>query len=115
MSRKALVAIAAVSSFLIADVAAAQDGGIWAARPHRRIPPPESVPASALPGLVLGLTVQSSAGKPIGRISQIVTGGDGSIRKVIVVSPSGNAFKLSPTTLSITGGIVTTRDEKFTS
>ena len=109
--RKALAAIAAASSLLVADAAMAQDTGIWAARPHpRRGAQEESVPASSLPGLAAGLTVQTSAGKAIGRVSQVITASDGSIRKVIVVSPVGHLFKLSPTSLTVEGGVVTTTE-----
>jgi hypothetical protein len=113
MSRKVSLAAASNVSLCSMDAAFAQDGGIWASRPHpRRGAQEESVPASSLPGLVAGLTVQTSAGKAIGRISKVVTGSDGSIRKIIVVSPVGNAFKLSPATLTVEGGVVTTTEER---
>jgi len=110
--RKALAAIVAASSLLVMDAAIAQDAaaGIWAARPRARHVAEESVPASSLPGLAAGLMVQTSAGKAIGRISQVITGSDGSIRKVIVVSPVGNMFKVSPTSLTVDGGVVTTTE-----
>jgi hypothetical protein len=109
MVRRALLAIVFVTAMFTTDIAAAQDGGIWATRPHaKRNRQEESVPASALPGLVAGLTVQNSSGKSIGRISKVVTGADGSIRKVIAISPVGNIVTLSPSSLSISGGIVTT-------
>src|SRR5690242_20080277 len=106
--RKALAAVAAAASLFITDAAIAQDAaaGIWAARPRPRHAVEESVPASSLPGLAAGLTVQTSDGKMIGRISQVVTGTDGSIRKVIVVSPVGNLFKVSPTSLTVDRGVV---------
>jgi len=66
------------------------------------------VAATALPGLSTGLTVNNSAGTSIGTISQIVTGTDGSIRLVIVTSPTGQTLRLAPSTLSISGGVVTT-------
>lgn len=110
--RKALAAIAVASTLLVTDAAMAQDAaaGIWAARPRPRRVVEESVPASSLPGLAAGLTVQTSAGKRIGRISQVITGPDGSIRKVIVVSPVGNLFKVSPTSLTVEGGVVMTTE-----
>jgi hypothetical protein len=67
-----------------------------------------AVAADTLPGLTTGLTVQSSTGTEIGTVSQVVTGSDGSIRMVIVTSPSGETFRLMPTTLSISGDVVTT-------
>jgi len=113
MLRNGLMAAGAASSLLITGAAMAQDGGIWAARPHpRRNAQEESVPASALPGLVAGLTVQTGSGKSIGTISKVVTSSDGSIRKVIMASPAGISFKLSPTTLTVSGGVVTTTEER---
>lgn len=67
-----------------------------------------SVPATALPGLATGLKVNNSAGASIGTVSQVVTASDGSIRAVIVQSPSGQTLRLPPTSLSISGQVVTT-------
>jgi hypothetical protein len=66
------------------------------------------VAPSALPGLTTGLTVQNSGGTSIGTVNQIITGRDGSIRSVVVTSPTGQTFRLAPNTLSISGGVVTT-------
>ena len=112
--RKALLALAAGSSLLVTDAAIAQDAaaGIWAARPRARKIAEESVPANSLPGLAVGLTVQTSGGKAIGRVNQVITGNDGSIRKVIVVSPVGNLFKVSPTSLTVDRGVVITTEER---
>ena len=38
----------------------------------------------------------------------MITGTDGSIRAVVVTSPTGQTIRLAPTTLSISGGVVTT-------
>ena len=67
-----------------------------------------SVAADMLPGLTTGLTVQSSTGTTLGTVSQVVTGTDGSIRLVIVTSPTGETIRLAPSTLTISGGVVTT-------
>ena len=67
-----------------------------------------TVVSGSLAGLTTGLTVNSSTGTTLGQVSQIVTGSDGSVRLVIVTSPTGRMLRLSPTTLSISGGIVTT-------
>jgi hypothetical protein len=112
MVRKALRMAVVLSSMVITEAAIAQDGGIWASRPRARRVVEESVPASALPGLAAGLAVRTGDGKAIGRISQVVTGGDGSIRKVIVVSPVGNLFKLSPTSLTVANGVVITTEAR---
>lgn len=66
------------------------------------------MPSAALPGLTTNLTVQTSAGVTIGTVSQVVTGTDGSIRLVVVTSPTGQTFRLLPNTLSVSGGVVTT-------
>jgi len=67
-----------------------------------------AVAPTALPGLTTGLTVNNSAGASIGTVSRVVTGTDGSIRLVIVTSPTGQTYRLAPTSLSISGGVVTT-------
>jgi hypothetical protein len=63
---------------------------------------------SALPGLSTGLAVRSSSGATVGTVSQVVTGADGSIRAVVVTSPSGKTVQLPPSSLSVSGGVVTT-------
>jgi sporulation protein YlmC with PRC-barrel domain len=67
-----------------------------------------AVVTGSLAGLTTGLTVNTSGGTTLGTVSQIVTGTDGSVRLVIVTSPTGQTFRLVPTTLSISGGVVTT-------
>jgi sporulation protein YlmC with PRC-barrel domain len=67
-----------------------------------------TVVRGSLAGLTTGLTVNTSTGTTLGRVSQIVTGANGSVRLVIVTSPTGRMLRLSPTTLSISGGLVTT-------
>ena len=67
-----------------------------------------AVSSTALPGLTTGLTVNNSTGTSIGTVSQVITGTDGSIRAVVVTSPTGQTVRLAPTTLSISGGVVTT-------
>lgn len=67
-----------------------------------------AVTSTTLPGLTSGLTVQNSTGTSIGTVSQVITGSDGSIRAVVVTSPAGQSFRLAPTTLSISGSVVTT-------
>jgi hypothetical protein len=67
-----------------------------------------AVSSTALAGLTTGLTVQNSSGTTIGTVSQVVTGTNGSIRLVVVTSPTGQTFRLAPSTLSLSGGVVTT-------
>ena len=101
------LSIVAALSVTLVSGAMAQEGGIWAARPHRHIAPEETVPASALPGLAPGLTVQTTDGRSVGTVSKVVTASDGSIRKVVVMSRAGNLMKVSPTALSVSNGVVT--------
>ena len=67
-----------------------------------------AVASTALPGLTTGLDVKTSAGASVGKVSQVVTGTDGSIRMVIVTDASGKTHRLMPDHLSISGGIITT-------
>jgi sporulation protein YlmC with PRC-barrel domain len=67
-----------------------------------------AVASTALPGLATGMTVQSSTGTTLGTISQVVTDSSGNIRMVFVTSPTGQTLRLAPTTLTISGGVVTT-------
>jgi hypothetical protein len=67
-----------------------------------------SVSADTLPGLTTGLSVRSSTGSDIGKLSEVVTGRDGSIRMVVVTTPTGQTIRLPANSLSITGDVVTT-------
>jgi sporulation protein YlmC with PRC-barrel domain len=66
------------------------------------------VVSGSLAGLTTGLTVNTSTGTTLGTVSQIVTDSSGNIRLVIVTSSTGQTYRLSPTSLSISGGVVTT-------
>ena len=67
-----------------------------------------AVPSTSLPNLTTGLTVNTSGGTSLGTVSQVVTGSDGSVRMVIVTSPTGQTYRLPASSLSISGGVVTT-------
>lgn len=67
-----------------------------------------AVVSGSLAGLTTGLTVNTSGGTTLGTVSQIVTDSGGNVRLVIVTSPNGQTYRLSPTTLSLSGGVVTT-------
>jgi sporulation protein YlmC with PRC-barrel domain len=67
-----------------------------------------TVVSGSLAGLTTGLTVNTSTGTTLGTVSQIVTDTSGNIRLVIVTSSTGQTFRLSPTSLTISGGVVTT-------
>jgi hypothetical protein len=110
MIRKAFIAAAAASSLLIADVAFAQAGGIWANAPKPRRVIKHTAPAQALQGLASGQPVRTNGGVNLGTISQIVTGPNGAISQVIVTSTTGQTYRLAPSTLSVSGGVVVTTD-----
>ena len=67
-----------------------------------------AVASTSLPGLTTGLDVKTSAGASVGKVSQVVTGTDGSIRMVIVTDATGKTHRLMPDQLSISGGVITT-------
>ena len=67
-----------------------------------------AVSSTALPGLTTGLTVNDSGGTSIGTVSQVVTGSDGSIRMVLVTGANGQTYRLPASSLTISGGVVTT-------
>jgi hypothetical protein len=66
------------------------------------------VVSGTLAGLTTGETVNTSSGTTLGKVSQIITGADGSVRLVLVTSSTGRVLRLSPSTLSVSGGVVTT-------
>lgn len=67
-----------------------------------------AVSASSLQGLNTGMTVNSSTGTSIGTVSRIITGPNNTIRAVVVTSSTGQTYTLPPSSLSISGGVVTT-------
>jgi hypothetical protein len=67
-----------------------------------------AVLSSTLPGLTTGLTVQTSAGTTLGTVTQVITGTDGTIRGVVVTSPTGQTYTIAGSSLSISGSVVTT-------
>lgn len=67
-----------------------------------------SVSSATLPGLTTGLSVQNSTGASIGTVSRVITGTDGSIRAVVVTSPTGRTYTLAANSLTISGNLVTT-------
>jgi ribosomal 30S subunit maturation factor RimM len=65
------------------------------------------VPASFLPGLTAGLTVDTSAGSTFGTISQVVYGQGGTIKAVIVTAVNGQNYTIPASALTISGNVVT--------
>jgi len=66
--------------------------------------------ASAMTGISAGASVRSSSGAVLGTVSQIVTGPDGSISRIIVTSPQGRSFPVAAGKLSVSGGAVIVTD-----
>jgi hypothetical protein len=64
--------------------------------------------STSLSGLTTGQTVQNSTGTSVGTVSQVITGSDGSIRAVVVTGTNGQTYRLPPSSLSVSGGVVTT-------
>ena len=67
-----------------------------------------AVASSTLPGLTTGLVVRNSGGTQVGTVTRVITGPNNTIRAVVVTSASGKTYTLAPSTLSISGNIVTT-------
>ena len=67
-----------------------------------------AVASTALPGLATGLVVNNSSGTQVGTVSKIITGPNNTIRAVVVTSSSGKTYTLPPSSLSISGSVVTT-------
>lgn len=73
-----------------------------------------AVASTTLPGLTTGLTVQNSAGTSLGTVSRVVTDSSGNIRMVYVTSPGGHTYAVAPSSLSISGNVVTTSSTTLT-
>lgn len=68
-----------------------------------------AVAPTALPGLATRMTVQTRGGTALGTVNRIVTDRSGNIRLVIVTNTvTGQTYRLAPSSLSISGGVVTT-------
>jgi hypothetical protein len=68
-----------------------------------------AVQTTTLPGLATQLNVQTSGGTQLGTVSRIIYGpGNTTVRAVVVTSASGQTYTLPASSLSISGGVVTT-------
>jgi hypothetical protein len=67
-----------------------------------------AVASSTLPGLTTGLVVRNSGGTQVGTVTRVITGPNNTVRAVVVTSTSGKTYTLAPSSLSISGNIVTT-------
>ena len=60
-----------------------------------------------LTGLTTGMTVNFD-GSAVGTVSRIVASNDGTIRRVLVTDMNGRTVSLSPNSLALEGGVLTT-------
>jgi hypothetical protein len=67
-----------------------------------------AVSSGTLQGLNTGMTVNNTSGTSIGTVTRIITGPNNTIRGVVVTSSTGQTYTLAPSTLTISGGVVTT-------
>lgn len=67
-----------------------------------------AVASSTLTGLATNMTVNNSTGTQIGTVTQIITGPNNTIRAVVVTTSTGKTYTLPASSLSISGGVVTT-------
>ena len=67
-----------------------------------------AVSSATLSGLTTGLIVNNSSGTQVGTVSRVITGPNNTIRAVVVTTASGQTVTLAPSTLSISGNVVTT-------
>lgn len=67
-----------------------------------------AVSSTTLNGLATNMTVNNSTGTQVGTVTQIITGPNNTIRAVVVTSSSGKTYTLPASSLSISGGVVTT-------
>ena len=67
-----------------------------------------AVASSTLPGLTTGLVVNNSGGTQVGTVSKVITGPNNTIRAVVVTTTDGKTVTLAPSTLTISGSVVTT-------
>ena len=63
---------------------------------------------SSLTGVTTGMTVTDSSGTTIGTVSGVRTVGNGSIKTVQVTLTNGHVVTLAPSSLSLSGGVLTT-------
>lgn len=67
-----------------------------------------AVQSSTLPGLTTGLVVNNTSGTQVGTVSRVITGPNNTIRAVVVKTSSGQLVTLPPSSLTISGSVVTT-------
>lgn len=65
------------------------------------------VVSGPLTGLTSGMTVNFN-GAAVGTVQRVIASSDGTVRRVMVVGTNGRLVSLSPTTLTLSGGVLTT-------
>jgi len=66
--------------------------------------------ASSLAGISAGQSVKSADGTALGKVTEVIKAGDGSITRVIVTSPAGRSFPVAAGKLSMNGGVLIVSD-----
>ena len=64
--------------------------------------------STTLPNLTTGLRVNNSSGTQVGTVSRVITGPNNTIRAVVVTTSTGQTVTLPPSSLTISGNVVTT-------
>ena len=68
-----------------------------------------AVATTTLPGLATDLQVKTSTGTTLGTVTKIIYGTDNTtVRAIVVTSSTGQTYTLPASSLTISGGIVTT-------
>jgi hypothetical protein len=67
-----------------------------------------AVASSTLPGLTSGLVVNNTSAAQVGTVTKVITGPNNTIRAVVVTTSDGKTVTLPPSSLTISGNIVTT-------
>jgi hypothetical protein len=62
---------------------------------------------TVLTGVTSGMALMQN-GTQVGTVQRVVTNGQGVITRVLVTGTNGRTFSLSPSSLSLTGGVLTT-------
>jgi hypothetical protein len=89
--------------------AKAADPALQNANPNAALTPGQAPASASLSTLAEGMTVQSATGTSLGTISRIERSADGTVRTVLLTRPGRDGTtRLDPSTLSISGTMVTT-------
>lgn len=81
--------------------------GIAHANSHSVLAGGGTVVSGPLAGLSAGTAVMFN-GNTVGTVRQVISSSDGTVRRVLVTATNGRTVSLSPTTLTFSGGVLTT-------